>query len=184
MIEPGRQAEINLEANKKLDKIYKERGIDECEIRMFGCWINKHVNYAHRHKRFWYKSRPELLSEFNETILACNNCHQKIEYNGELTEKLFVELRDKLHKKDHFLDPKAPPIHKTVVAQSMSGRPGELTDRQYFTITNRIRGLSEEQSHKLKHLSKTSASLIINDLIHGADISEMTDRLERMLSKI
>lgn len=80
-------------ARKKLKEIYEEKGIMTCELRLNGCWVNNALSFAHKKKRIEYYSKPELLGSFEETLLACIPCHQKIENNKELTEKLFKQLR-------------------------------------------------------------------------------------------
>ena len=77
----------------KLKKIYLKKGITSCELKFEGCWRDNGLSFAHRHKRIFYKSHPELLEDFNQTILACVWCHQKIEYNRKLTEEKFNKLR-------------------------------------------------------------------------------------------
>lgn len=79
-------------ARKKLKEIYFDKGITTCEVRLDGCWRNNGLSFAHRHKRIYYYSNPGL-GDFNETLLACINCHEKIENDKELTEKLFKTLR-------------------------------------------------------------------------------------------
>ena len=69
------------------------RGITTCEIKLEGCKNSSFLGFAHRHKRRWYKHDPKLLEAFNQTILACASCHDKIEYNKELTELTFRRLR-------------------------------------------------------------------------------------------
>ena len=78
---------------KHLKKLYLAKGITRCELRFDGCWGNNGLSWAHRHKRIFYKSQPELLEDFNQTILACVYCHQKIEYDRKLTEEKFIKLR-------------------------------------------------------------------------------------------
>lgn len=87
----GKRGRINLDANKKLKKVY-EGMLGICEIRGPNCW---HVfqGFAHRHKRNWYRGREDLLSSYDETIRACNICHQMIEASRELTEMYFNMLR-------------------------------------------------------------------------------------------
>jgi|TARA_R100000501_G_C2569793_1_gene77092 hypothetical protein len=80
-------------ARKKLKLIYEDKGITSCEIKLVGCWRNNGLSFAHRKKRIEYYSCPEKLGEFNETLLACCNCHDKIENDKELTAKLFKQLR-------------------------------------------------------------------------------------------
>lgn len=89
----GKRTIINLEANKILKRTYKEKGITTCEINLNGCMRTWGLGFAHLHKRIWYYHTPELLSDFNQTVLACTNCHQKIEGNRQLTEEVFKKLR-------------------------------------------------------------------------------------------
>lgn len=89
----GEQGRKNLLANKKLKGIYFEKGIITCELRFKGCTRDWGLSFAHKHKRYWYHTR-EGLDSFEETILACLNCHNIIEGNEELTNQLFKELRD------------------------------------------------------------------------------------------
>lgn len=80
-------------ARKKLKKIYEEKGIFVCELRLKDCWYNSALSFAHRKTRQHYLEDPELLGEFNETLLACCNCHEKIEKSPLLTDLFFNKLR-------------------------------------------------------------------------------------------
>lgn len=77
---------------KKLKKIYKDKGITSCELRMGGCTGGYNLSFAHRHKRRYYTD-TNLLGSFNQTILACINCHDKIEFKPKATEAYFRILR-------------------------------------------------------------------------------------------
>ena len=77
----------------KLKRIYLEKEITSCELQFPGCWVNNGLSFAHFKKRIHYKSRPELLSSFYQTILCCINCHNVIEYDKALTLKVFGQLR-------------------------------------------------------------------------------------------
>lgn len=79
--------------NPKLKRLYLEKGITNCELMLPGCWINDGLTFAHRHKRIWYKSQPDKLTDFNQTVLSCIGCHMKIEYDRELTKEMFIKLR-------------------------------------------------------------------------------------------
>ena len=81
--------------SQKLKKMYEEAEIMTCELRLEGCTNNFALGFAHRHKRRWYKSEPELLNDMKQTILACQPCHEKIEYNKRLSEESFRRLRGK-----------------------------------------------------------------------------------------
>jgi len=77
----------------KLKKIYEEKGVTTCELRLPGCLNYMYLGFAHRHKRRWYKLKPELLDDYNQTVLACVKCHERIEYDKELTATQFRRLR-------------------------------------------------------------------------------------------
>ena len=79
---------INQQANKKLKQTYLDKGITRCEM-CSGSWG---LSFAHRKKRRHYKGLEDL-SDFNETLLLCYTCHNRIEYNKELTEETFKRLR-------------------------------------------------------------------------------------------
>lgn len=90
----GRQGKINLAANIRLKKIYAEKGITECEVRLPGCLKNWALGFAHKHKRQdYYRLSPEMLGNFYQTVLACSVCHNIIEHNKELTKEVFARLR-------------------------------------------------------------------------------------------
>ncbi len=100
MLKNGKQTEINKIANRILGKKYAELGINVCEIgrafydlALFKNCAKVWQGYAHRHKRGWYKTRPEALAQVSQTVRACNSCHDVIEHNRELTEKIFKVLR-------------------------------------------------------------------------------------------
>ena len=97
MIKAGIRTKTNKKANAILVQIYQDLGIMSCELGLDGCTGQMFLGFAHKHKRNWYWERGKdslaLLSSFQETILACTNCHQIIEPDKELTEEKFKELR-------------------------------------------------------------------------------------------
>ena len=81
-------------ANLKANKIIREQEKPEyCEVSLPDCARGLFLTIAHRHKRAWYKGDSELLSDKNQWIVACVNCHDKIEHNQKLTEEVFNYLR-------------------------------------------------------------------------------------------
>ena len=80
-------------ARKKLKEIYLDKGIINCEARFKDCWISNGLSFHHCHKRIWYYSQPDKLGEFNQTILVCPVCHNRIENDRELNKKMFKQLR-------------------------------------------------------------------------------------------
>jgi len=93
MLSRGKRTKEWEEQRKKLKELYFSKGITSCELHLDGCWGNNALSFAHRHKRSWYYGNEELLGDFNQTLLVCIPCHNKIEFNKELTEELFNKLR-------------------------------------------------------------------------------------------
>ena len=88
----GKRGRINLRANQKLKELYQDKP-NRCELGFEGCTGSLYLGFAHRHQRHWYYQRPELLSSYEQTILVCTECHDKIERNDELTKQVFLRLR-------------------------------------------------------------------------------------------
>lgn len=81
---------INRKANIELKKLFLDKGIYWCEV----CGKAYILSFAHRHKRKWYYDKPnELLWDFNQVIIVCLICHDKMEKDSELTEQKFMSLR-------------------------------------------------------------------------------------------
>lgn len=87
----GKIGKININSNRKLKKLFEEKNIVRCEV----CGSTYMLSFAHRHKRVWYRSCPDLLSSFNQVLLLCIPCHEKIEYDTEATKELFLKKRGK-----------------------------------------------------------------------------------------
>ena len=85
----GKIGRINIKANKQLKELFYENEITFCEM----CGTTWGLTFAHRHKRIWYRSKPELLSDANQVLLLCLECHQKLEADPKLTESMFMDLR-------------------------------------------------------------------------------------------
>ena len=89
----GRTGKANLEANKIIKEMLSEVTYPHCELNLSGCTRNLYLTIAHRHKRAWYKSDPQKLSDRKQWVIACSPCHNTIEHNKDLTEKVFDNLR-------------------------------------------------------------------------------------------
>lgn len=85
----GKRGKINIQANRDLKEYFLEIEVERCER----CGTGWGLTFAHRHKRYWYYSRPELLSDPNQVLLLCLDCHRHIEPSRERTEELFLRLR-------------------------------------------------------------------------------------------
>ena len=83
------KAYINKKSNKLLKEIYIDKEIMRCEM----CGTTFGLSWHHRHKRDFYIRSIELLSTFNQTLLLCIPCHQKVENKKKLSEEIFNKLR-------------------------------------------------------------------------------------------
>jgi len=73
--------------------MFAEKGIFGCEVGFQGCTKTLMPTFAHRHKRRWYLNKGESINSFGQIILACMNCHDKMEKNKQLTKEIFEKLR-------------------------------------------------------------------------------------------
>lgn len=81
---------VNQRANREMKQYCIEHGIVSCELRLGDCTGSYGLTFAHRHKRRWYYDKPvSWLWRRDQWRLACLNCHQQIEYDKELTEKIW-----------------------------------------------------------------------------------------------
>lgn len=85
----GKKGKAWESARWKLKVIYYDKNITTCELMLEGCTPTNFLSFAHRYKR----NNPKCEHTFEQTILACINCHNKIEYDRELTEQMFAVLR-------------------------------------------------------------------------------------------
>lgn len=84
---------------QSLKKEFTEKGITQCEVHLTGCFGAGMLTFAHRKKRRFYKNAEEL-GQFNEVVLACVNCHVKLEQDAELTKEVFENLRGQSNMAD------------------------------------------------------------------------------------
>lgn len=89
----GKVGHVNREARTMIADIAENMGLNYCEIGLPGCLMSFFLAPAHRHKRSWYRGDSALLAAYGEWISACQNCHDRIEHNKELTESIFERLR-------------------------------------------------------------------------------------------
>jgi hypothetical protein len=77
------------QANVKCKKWCVDHGLRVCEI----CGSNFGLTFAHRKKRRFYNSVAEL-SDHNEWILACIDCHNRyLEWDTDVKDVWFSKLR-------------------------------------------------------------------------------------------
>jgi len=89
----GKIGKVNIEARKRIAEISEEKNLVWCELAFGGCFVSFALAPAHRHKRAWYKGDVELLSDYKQWVCACQFCHDKIEFDVDLTEEMFLKLR-------------------------------------------------------------------------------------------
>lgn len=89
----GKIGKSNIKARKIIAEISEEKGLTYCEIQMEECLGGSFLAPAHKHKRAWYQGDVELLSDYNQWVAACVNCHNEIEHDEELTLEVFKQLR-------------------------------------------------------------------------------------------
>ena len=92
-IRPGKKTKQWQKIKVQLKKLFEEKGITSCEVRLEGC-RNFFLTWAHLHKRHWYLGENEiLLGDFSQVLLCCVDCHQKLERDPKLTQEMFAKLR-------------------------------------------------------------------------------------------
>lgn len=90
----GKKGKRNIEVNKILKKEYAQLPeLSPCEIQNQNlCWNQTH-GFAHRHQKNWYLGREHLLAKVNQTLKACNPCHDWMDAHREEREAIFLEKR-------------------------------------------------------------------------------------------
>lgn len=89
----GKVGRANSAARKKIASIAEKMEMKKCEIGLEGCLGAWPLAPAHRHKRAWYQGDAKLLADPRQWVCACQDCHDKIEFDGTLTEEIFLRLR-------------------------------------------------------------------------------------------
>jgi hypothetical protein len=93
----GKVGRANKTARGLIADYAKAMDLKSCEIGPLGlttgCTKTWPVAPAHRHKRAWYKGDAVLLASPKQWVVACQCCHDQIEFNAELTEEVFIKLR-------------------------------------------------------------------------------------------
>jgi hypothetical protein len=88
----GKIGKINVKARKEIARIAEEKGITRCEIQYNDRCMGEAHAPAHRHSRTWYRSQPELLSDYSEWVGACQYCHSIMDAT-KAQEEVFERLR-------------------------------------------------------------------------------------------
>jgi hypothetical protein len=90
---PLKRIGVKGKENLKYKSLLKEMELPQrCEVGLAGCLGSIFLTLAHRHKRAHYKTAEELADP-KQIIIACVECHDQIEHDSDLTEKIFNKLR-------------------------------------------------------------------------------------------
>jgi hypothetical protein len=81
---------VNQKANLEMKKYCIEHEITTCELCHGAYCHNYFLTFAHKYKRRWFYDKPiEWLWDRQYWRLVGLQCHQRIEFDEALTEKLF-----------------------------------------------------------------------------------------------
>lgn len=93
----GKVGKANIAANRKLKKMFGEKGITTCELAFPGCLWDYMLTFCHKEKREAYRGNLERLSAFEEVVLGCQHCHAILDDRSKTTKKqsdaIFRKLR-------------------------------------------------------------------------------------------
>ena len=91
---PEKKKKSKIKFNKKkVVKMFEEKGITICEVRLKEVMDHSGETPAHRLKRRHYTDGR--INSFEEIVLACPRCHEIMEKDPKLTEEIFKRLRGK-----------------------------------------------------------------------------------------
>jgi len=120
----GKVGEANIEANRIIKRTIETKQINCCEIGKLGwpefgdCMRTWPLQNVHRHKRSFYKGDSELLSDYRQWVRGCQVCHDKIEHNADLTERVFLTLRGE-ESEEH--QPEPAPLEEDTFTSNHQG---------------------------------------------------------------
>ena len=93
----GRIGEANREARKRIAAICEEKNLNRCEVNLEGCLKKWPLAPAHRRQRAEYHGNVDMLSDYNEWVVACQHCHTELDRrtpaSKQLTEEVFAKHR-------------------------------------------------------------------------------------------
>ncbi len=78
------------DVRKALKVKFSSWGIEHCELRYEGCWVNSALGFAHSLPRRFITDRETLET----VILACNSCHFILDnkYTHEETKNIVEDI--------------------------------------------------------------------------------------------
>jgi hypothetical protein len=83
----GRRTKEWERVRRQLKCEFTARGIQTCELRLPDCMVDNGLGFAHGYKR----RHITTVAEPGRVILACNNCHDHIERQGEAAMSRIVD---------------------------------------------------------------------------------------------
>jgi hypothetical protein len=83
----GKVGKANLAANRKLKKMFEEKGITTCELAFPGCLWDYMLGFAHKDRREAYRGNLARLGAFEEVLLSCVHCHEILDNRSKTTKK-------------------------------------------------------------------------------------------------
>ena len=87
MRKKGKIGQINLDARRKIATYCFEHDIEYCELLFPGCMYNFGVAPAHKEKREWYRTKPELLYDRSHWRVACQWCHNILDDRSKTSKQ-------------------------------------------------------------------------------------------------
>lgn len=87
---PGKKTKKWATTRSGLKPRFEAAGITTCELRYPGCWFNNGLGFAHAKKR-----RKLSEEDLEVVILACNPCHDKIEYSPNMEETVMKVIENR-----------------------------------------------------------------------------------------
>lgn len=93
LIRQGKVSKNNALARARIAEIAEEKGLDRCELGLEGCLEYYTLAPAHRHRREFYRASVEALSDYNNWVILCVNCHEHMDDDENYKEEVFKKLR-------------------------------------------------------------------------------------------
>lgn len=82
----GKVGRANQMANQKIKQFCTDHNIQGCEVKLPGC-TNIFIFPAHLYSRHYLRSSPDLLSNPDQYVMACEYCHRQLDDNMTQEEK-------------------------------------------------------------------------------------------------
>ena len=93
----GKIGRANIKANQLIAKLWEREGIDYCELAKFIpqviCVGFLPLQNCHRHDRYFYRDKLELLSDRGQVVRGCQNHHTFLDHHPKEKREIFIKLR-------------------------------------------------------------------------------------------